>query len=70
MRQSSHTQQRPGDDPLPPPADDPNPPSRTPPVDDPPEPPEGEPIDVPGEDPERVREPGEDRPARDIERDA
>lgn len=70
MSQRSQNPQRPGGDPLPTPADDPNPPSRTPPVDDPPEPPESEPIDVPGEDPERVREPGEDRPARDIERDA
>jgi hypothetical protein len=69
MNQSPNIPQRPGEDPLTP-ADDPDPPSRTPPVDDPPEPPEGEPIDVPGENPERVRDPGEDRPARDIERDA
>jgi hypothetical protein len=70
MSQNPQDPQRPGGDPPLTPAEDPQPPSRTPAIDDPPDPPEGEPIDIPGEDPEHVREPGDDRPARDIERDA
>jgi hypothetical protein len=70
MSQSPNIPQRPGEDPLTPPAGDPTPPREPRPIDDPPEPPEEEPVDLPEGDPGRVREPGrEDRPSRDIERE-